>query len=271
MEKNQSKIMSAEELHNFVQGYSGVLTPEIIDYLNSLIGLEISALNQKNISEVGMARLNELSLYRQIVIYNIYNRALNVFKNYGNGFNYENSPQCLSIFGKDRNNEKYDVFNYWMHANGFSNIVLRQTIIDSEKRQEQIDRLYQELEEVKKSKETSAILRRGLLCADKETKIGYISDLIKELENRSTLDGNIESATDYQEYFRSQMLGSQMLGNDGLQVTQDFVEIPAFSQSDIAMHSISLNTYPKKVEIEMTKKLVKTYPHTKITKVIKYY
>lgn len=266
MEKNQSKIMSAEELHNFVRGYSGILTPEIIDYLNSLIGLEISALNQKNISEVGMTRLNELFLYRQIVIYNIYNRALNVFKNYGNGFNFENSQQGLSIFGKDRDDKKYDVFDYWMHENGISNIVLKQTIIDSARRQEQIDRLYQELEEVKKSKETSAIIRRGLLCADKATKIGYITDLIKELENRSALNGNIEYITDAQEYFIS-----QILGNNGLQVTQDFVERPAFSQSDIAMQSTTLNTYPNEVNRELTKKLVKTYPHTKISKVINYY
>ena len=266
MEKNQTKTLTATELHNFVQGYSGVLTPEIIDYLNSLIGLEVSALNQQVISEVGMKRLNELSLYRQIVIYNIYNRALNVLKNYGNGFNYENSQQGFSIFGLDKTDKKYDVFNYWMHENGVSNIVLKQTIIDSAKRQEQIDRLYQELEEVKKSKETSSILRRGLLCVDKETKIGYITDLIKELENRSALDGNMEYVTDSQEY----LLG-QMLGNDGLQVTQDFVERPAFSQSDIAMQSTTLNTYPNEVERELTKKLVKKYPHTKISKIVKYY
>lgn len=266
MEKRQFKIMQAEELHNFVQGYSGVFAPVIIDYLNSLIDLEFSALNQKVISEVGMTRLNELSLYRQIVIYNIYNRVLSVLKSYGNGFVFENSPQGLSIFGKDRNDKKYDVFDYWMHENGISNIVLKQIIIDSARRQEQIDILYQKLEEVKKSKETSAIIRRGFLCADKATKIGYITDLIKELENRSALNGNIEYITDAQESFIS-----QILGNDGLQVTQDFVERPAFSQSDIAMQSTTLNPYPNEVNRELTKKLVKTYPHTKISKVINYY
>ena len=266
MEKNQSKILSASELKNYVQGYSGVLTPEIIDYLNSLIGLEFSALNQEVISEVGMARLYELSLYRKIVIHNIYNRALDVLKKYGNGFSFENCPQGLSIFGKDKSESKYDVFNYWTNENGISNIVLKQTIIDSVKRQEQIDRLYKKLEEVKASKETGGVIRRGFLIADKETKIGYISDLIKELESRSTLDGNIEYITDAQEYFIR-----QMLGNDGLQVTQDFVERPAFSQSDIAMHSTSLNNYPKEVEREMTKKLVKTYPHTRISKIEKFY
>ena len=142
MEKNQSKILSASELKNYVQGYSGVLTPEIIDYLNSLIGLEFSALNQEVISEVGMARLYELSLYRKIVIHNIYNRALDVLKKYGNGFSFENCPQGLSIFGKDKSESRYDTFDYWTNENGVSNIVLKQTIIDSVKRQEQIDRLY---------------------------------------------------------------------------------------------------------------------------------
>ena len=76
----------------------------------------------------------------------------------------------------------------------------------------------------------------------------------------------MEYVTDSQEY----LLG-QMLGNDGLQVTQDFVERPAFSQSDIAMQSTTLNTYPNEVERELTKKLVKKYPHTKISKIVKYY
>lgn len=266
MEKNQSKILSTNELRNYVQEYSGVLTLEIINYLNSLIGLEISALNQEVISSLQMARLYELSLYRKIVVHNIYNRALNVLKKYGNGFDFENCPQGLSIFGTDKTESKYDVFNYWTNENGVSNIVLKQTIIDSVKRQEQIERLYKELEEVKSSKETGGIIRRGFLTADKETKIGYISDLIKELESRSSLDGNIEYITDAQEYFIR-----QMLGNDGLQVKQDFVERPAFSQSDIAMHSACLNNYPKEVEREMTKKLVKNYPHTKISKIEKFY
>lgn len=266
MEKNQSKIMSAEELYKFVQGYSRVFAPVIIDYLHSLISLEISALNQKVISEDEMKKLNELSLYRQIVIYNIYNRTLNVLKSYGNGFVFENTPQCFSIFSKDRNNKKYDVFNYWIHENRFSSIVLKQTIMDSAKRQEQIDRLYQELEGVKEAEETSAVIRRGFLCADKATKIGYITDLIKELENRSVLDGHIEYIIDSQEEFVS-----RVLGDDGLQVTQDFVEKPAFSQSDIAMQSIALNTYPNEVDRRLTRQLVKTYPHTKISKVIKYY
>ena len=266
MEKNQTKVSSSSELLRQVEAYNGVFTPEIIGYLDSLIGLEISALNQNIISEDRITRLSELALYRKIVIYNVYNRALEVLKKYGSGFTFESCSQGLSIFGKDQYDSKCDIFNYWTNENGISNIVLKQTIIDPTKRQEQIDRLYRELEEVKTFGEKGGVMRRGFLIPDRETKIGYIRDLINELESRSSLDGNIEHVTAEQEYFIR-----QMLGNDGLQVTPDFVERPAFSQSDIAMQSVSLNNYPKEVEREMTKKLVKTYPHTRISKIERFY
>jgi len=263
----QEQIILADEFKNYVQEYSGTLTPEIIDYLNSLINLEISALNQETISEGEMSKLYELSLYRKIVIYNIYNRILNVFENSSNNFNIEISSQGLNVYGKNQEKNKYDIFNYWPNEFGISTIVLQQTVIDSAKRQEQIDRLYKELVKVKESKDTNEdIIRRGYLCAGKETKIRYINDLIKKLENHFAPNSNIEYITQEQEYFII-----QMLGKDGLQVTQDFVEIPTPSQADIAMYSMSLSTYSKGIEREMTKKLVKTYPHTKISKTIKYY
>lgn len=263
----QEQIILADNLKRYVQEYSGTLTPEIIDYLNSLINLEISALNQETISDGEMVKLYELSLYRKIVIYNIYNRILNVFEKCNNNFNIEICSQGLNIYVKDRTKNKYDVLNYWPNEYGLSTIVLQQTIIDSAKRQEQIDKLYNELVAVKTSKEPNDdIIRRGLLCAGKETKIRYINDLIKKLDSHFLPDDNIKYITQEQEYFVN-----QMLGKNGLQITQNFEENKISDQSDISMYSITLNTYSKVIEREMTKKLVKTYPHTKISKTIKYY
>ncbi len=266
MKKNELIILSSDQLRSYMQQYRVLVSPSINDYLNSLIGLEISALNQNAVSDTTMAILNKLDLYRKIVIYNIYNRTLNVLKNFENEFCFENRPQSLSIFSKDQTNIKHDVFNYWMHENGVSNIVLKQTIIDESKRQEQIDRLRQKLEEVKSTKKTLGIIQRKFFYDERTIKIRNLSDLIEKLESRSVLDSNVRMVSESENDFIN-----QLLGNDGLQVTGDFMEEQPSSQSDSEMHLESINTYSRDIERELTKKLVKTYPHTLISKTIKYY
>lgn len=268
MKDKETAILSSNELNESVKEYKDIFNSEIIDYLDSLIGLEISALNQGVISEDAIKRLNQIKLYRQIVIYNIYNKTLEVFKKYGKGLNLENGPKKLSVFVKDSEGNEYCIFNYLFNdKNIVSNyITLKQTIIDEAKRKEQIDRLYQQLETVKSSKKPPEVLVKDGFCALKKTKIKYIKELIKELENRSILNENTEYITDEQECFIKQVLGEQ-----GLQVTPDFIEIPAFSASDIAMQSTLYNYYPYEVDRALTRKLVKIYPHTTISKVIKFY
>lgn len=46
----QEKMSNPNELIELVNGYKGILSPEIIEYLNSLIGLEISALREDLLS-----------------------------------------------------------------------------------------------------------------------------------------------------------------------------------------------------------------------------
>ena len=170
------------------------------------------------------------------------------------------------MFYSDSNGKKYDVFNYYPNEKGMSNIVLKQTIIDATMRQQEIDRLYRKLEEIKSSEEEQIYIGRGLLNTSKKTKIKYLSDLIKELESRSVYNGDIQYLTSKEDYFIN-----RLLGKDGLQVRQDFVEKPAYSLDDICLQSIQPNCYPSEVERNLTKKLVKTYPHTKISNIIKYY
>ncbi len=266
MEKNQSTILSNNELRNYVQSCSGIFTPEIVDYLNSLIGLEISALNQSEISESTMAKLNEFSLYRKIVIYNIYNRALNVLNKHRDEYDFEANPQGLSIFNKDRTNIKYDVFNYWFHEDGVSNIVLKQTVIDEAKRREQIDILFQKIKEKSALIKKSSVIRRKFFGDDNAKAIGYISDLIKRLESRSALESNMVYLCESQNNFIDQLLGS-----DGLQASEGFEQMHDFIQSDRGREIVSYDDYDYEVENGLTRRLVKTYPHTKISKRIRYY
>lgn len=73
---------SKEQLINYLEDYKGILNKEIIDYLNSIIELDFSVI-KKNISDKDRKVLEQLEIYKQASIYNVYNRAINVISNKG--------------------------------------------------------------------------------------------------------------------------------------------------------------------------------------------
>lgn len=75
---NWNKVNTKEELIGLLKNYEGILSTPIIDYLNSLIELEFSVVREY-IGEKERASLAELEIYKRIAIYNIYNKALNLF------------------------------------------------------------------------------------------------------------------------------------------------------------------------------------------------
>lgn len=79
MNYNWNKINTREELIELLKGYKGILADSMINYLNSLIDLEFSVIRDY-ISDNDRVALSELEVYKRIAMYNIYNRALNIFK-----------------------------------------------------------------------------------------------------------------------------------------------------------------------------------------------
>lgn len=78
-DKQDSNISIQVELFELLNEYKGILKDSMIDYLNSLIGLEFSVIREY-ISESDRKRLAELDIYKIIAIFNIYNRALKLFE-----------------------------------------------------------------------------------------------------------------------------------------------------------------------------------------------
>ncbi len=77
------KMNTREELLELLKGFRGILTKPMLNYLNSLIELEFSVIKEY-ISDSDRKALSELEVYKKIAIYNIYNRAQNLF-NHQNG------------------------------------------------------------------------------------------------------------------------------------------------------------------------------------------
>ena len=247
-------ILSRRELNKSLKDYQSLFDMKIIDYLYNLVSLDISALNQNAISDELMQKLNELKIYRKIVLYNIYNKIIDCSKDYGEYFNILINKDGISINCKDKLEKEYGVFNYKINEIGKSNIILNQIINNPKMRKEQIDLLYQELDKIKAISETP----ETLLIVSKQRKIKDIKTLIKELENRSNYEENIEYISEIQK-----PLFNSLLGNDGLQIKDDFKEDTTYLEEE---SNLSNN-----IERALTKKLVKEYPHTTITKNIRYY
>ena len=79
LEKEKSPLLSKEELKLLLESHKGILSKEIIEYLNSLIELEFSVIKD-NIDLNNREILTELSIYRYVSIYNIYNRSIKLIK-----------------------------------------------------------------------------------------------------------------------------------------------------------------------------------------------
>ena len=161
------KINTREELTELLNGYKGILNDLMINYLNSLINLEFSVIREY-INDDDRLILSELEVYKKIAVYNIYNRALNIFKQNesnlrisGNNDEIERLYVC-ALFGK-KNCKLFD-FNYREGPIGFEtkipkdyktmkigDISLFQTIESKEKSDAELsrvmnilDRLYDE-------------------------------------------------------------------------------------------------------------------------------
>ncbi len=72
-------VKTEKDLIELLDKYKGVLSDFMLDYLDSLINLDFSVI-KKYISDEHRNLLSELEIYKQIAIYNIYNKALKIFR-----------------------------------------------------------------------------------------------------------------------------------------------------------------------------------------------
>lgn len=156
-----NKVNLKEELIELLKDYEGILSTPMIDYLNSLIELEFSVVRE-NIGEKERTSLAELEIYKRIAIYNIYNRALNIFNENklllnisGNDEGFESLTASIPLSDK-RNIRVFD-FDYSEHCNRskipneyksmrIGSISLYRTLENKELREAELQRVMNNLE-----------------------------------------------------------------------------------------------------------------------------
>lgn len=160
---NWNKVKTKEELVELLNGYRGILTEPMLDYLNSLIELEFSVIREY-ISDSDRKTLSELEAYKRIAIYNIYNRAINLFIQQLDEFKISGNNDGLEGLRISTNLSNKNIslfeFDYQEIHSGHVNIPndfktlnvgvisLYQTLESQELREAELDRVMKKLEEL---------------------------------------------------------------------------------------------------------------------------
>lgn len=243
-----NKVSTKEELVKSLNAYRGILSDSAIDYLNSLIELEFSVIRDY-ISTDDRVALSELEVYKKIAIYNIYNRAFNIFRNEGKDFRIlgnEDGWECLEVSAlvKDRSVKLFS-FSYCEGPLGFNesipsgyktmrigDIQLFKTLESKELREAELSRVMEELERLYDAKNPYPY-RPNIYGGPGATWIFNHDEKIKNLEERfKQLDSKRElSDEDKKEIEISRHIHELLLDDYGLtsesftdEVSQPFAE-----------------------------------------------
>ena len=146
------KVDSQEKLKGWLEQYRDVLSREMYDYLNSLINLEFSIVNNNYIDEKDRKLLSELSIYERITMYNIYHRALVIFNNSNRRLQIWDNDDSFEGVGVVSGKKDYrDIFEYnYDRDRTYSvppcgEVIISQYIFDKDKKEQEIERLKERL------------------------------------------------------------------------------------------------------------------------------
>ena len=169
MNDNWNKVNTKEELIELLKWYKGILSYSMVCYLNSLVNLEFSVIRDY-IDENDRMALSELEVYKRIAIYNIYNRALQLFEESkskleisGNNNGFEHLLVTTLLGGRDCTLFR---FNYGVEIDEFNknkigDILLYKKIKNNEKREEELMRIISELKRLNDKENPYHSIHRG--------------------------------------------------------------------------------------------------------------
>lgn len=159
--RQSNGVNTREELIELLKGYQRVLATPMLNYLNSLIELDFSVI-QEYICDEDRKALGKLEIYKKIAIYNIYTRAIDLFRQIDVPFTMRGSEsgcESLSIsipihnkdvrlFYFDYSEPRY--LNYSsvpvLNEMRVGTISLYQTLESVSKREAELNRVMSELE-----------------------------------------------------------------------------------------------------------------------------
>lgn len=244
------KIDSQEKLNNWLEEYKGVLSGEMIDYLNSLINLEFSVV-RNNIDEKDRELLSELYIYERVAMYNIYHRALEIFNNsnrkikiYDNKDRFEGVGVVSGTKGYSRDIFEYNYDRdraYYIPECG--EIIISQYTFDKEQKQQEIEELEERLKYITPGSLRPNVDAEGhdlygpnsLQMANYEASVKGIQEEIEKIKNSMKLSSKDKRIIEISKEFHDLILEDYGLTEDDFEV----------SDNDSKIHQSSFVKRPK--------------------------
>lgn len=272
--KRDYVLKQQKELQEILNNYKGRISKDLINYLESLIQLEISVVKDE-ITEKDRLFLSELAIYRYIAIYNIYNKNLNIIKSTGlpliikgqDSYNDSLDINALldnniqkRIFSFDYNSSSFNqnkIPTYYNNRN-IGQITIYETLESQAQRVKELDRIIEELELAYDDK--GPLSAPGYYSGPRTQWFYEHTRKIDKLEQRFTeLDSKKElSNLEKQEIEVTNYISKMLLDDMGL-TELDFEEVEYDPFRDY-----------NKEQTELEKTKVKKLPNLVITKKTKY-
>lgn len=147
--KNEPKRLDKSYLLEYLQAHKSILSKYIYDYLECLIGLDISILKSGYISEEEMQYLMQLGLFQSIAKYNIYERSKAIIDQGASKYDLiisasDDKKEYLRVMGIDEDNQ-FCVFDY-QALNDLININLYNIIESPLNREKEINRIVRNID-----------------------------------------------------------------------------------------------------------------------------
>ncbi|MBE6161441.1 MAG: hypothetical protein E7158_04400 [Firmicutes bacterium] len=240
--------MEKLELKQELRKYKHLLSASVFEYLESLVELEVSALKDY-ISDDEKTFLKQLSLYRNIENYNIYNRALQILKSLNDVTIYEYSKGLKATINKDEITIPLFRFDF----NSLCKIEFQTYLVDSEavvKERLYILNYLKKLNSLRERIVTSNNLQKNTFLYEYDNMIETLSSRFSNLANERSLTSN-----------------QKKIVNITQMCSDLFYEEYGLSKGDFES---SEHIYPNDDKILFERKLVKQKPGMVINNLIKY-
>lgn len=192
------KVKTKKELYAMIRKYQFALNKQMIEYLKSLIELEVSAVKSYVEETEKMALLSELEVYQKIAIYNIYSKAMQILKQEESQLEIEsNRDQVARLRAYLDKNEIFEFdYDYSLEegckTTNIGRIELYETIYAPDMKKDECKKVQEELEKLQKEKnpfsssaKSAEILFGEELYGSDDSEWGFEqSDRIREQKNR---------------------------------------------------------------------------------------
>lgn len=263
----KTQLAQKEELQVLLNQYKSNLSYEVVEYLTELLELKISVIKEMQFNIANNEFLEELSLYKQIAIYNIYYRALLIMKKVGiepiihdiKNLHVSLSTQigedCVPLFS-------FRTIKEDVEKKG--TIDLYRVVFDEDIRAQALSEIKLHLQNLR---EEYGSLEIGLLI--------YYEDLVKNLESNKELSNEELRKIELTQYMQQLLIEDYGLTQDSfVDETKELLknakneEEKYFLRCKIALENYTSPYAIKSLEKEIV--LVKKLPNMEIRNITKY-